>query len=57
MRVDRYATPHQARLQGRTYFFCSDDCRAEFESNPDQYAQQAGGTRGGRRLGMVGPQA
>ena len=57
MRVDRYATPHQARFQGRTYFFCSDDCRAEFESNPDHYAQQAGGTHGGRPLGMVGPQA
>ena len=22
---------------GRTYFFCSGDCRAEFEANPERY--------------------
>ena len=28
MRVDRHATAHRAQFDGRTYFFCSDGCRA-----------------------------
>ncbi|MDP8959186.1 MAG: YHS domain-containing protein [Actinomycetota bacterium] len=23
--------------EGRTYYFCSEDCREEFEANPDLY--------------------
>jgi uncharacterized membrane protein YraQ (UPF0718 family)/YHS domain-containing protein len=34
MRVDRYATAHRADFEGRTYHFCSPDCRAKF----DRYA-------------------
>jgi uncharacterized protein len=57
MRVDRYTTPHRARYQGQTFFFCSDGCRTEFESNPDHYTRQPGGTRGGRPLGLLRPRA
>jgi uncharacterized protein len=57
MRVDRYKTPHRARFEDRTYFFCSDSCREEFDSNPDHYARRAGGTRGGRPLGLLRPRA
>jgi YHS domain-containing protein/uncharacterized membrane protein YraQ (UPF0718 family) len=32
MRVDRRATPHRTVLDGRSYFFCSDACKEEFES-------------------------
>lgn len=26
---------------GRTYYFCSDECRREFEKNPQKYARVA----------------
>ena len=32
--------------QGRTYYFCSADCREAFEENPQKYAQQARETPG-----------
>ena len=57
MRVDRYATPHTAQFEGRTYYFCSDGCRAEFEARPDHYAHHAHGTRGGRPRGLLKPRA
>ncbi|HEX6261997.1 MAG TPA: YHS domain-containing protein [Actinomycetota bacterium] len=25
--------------EGRTYYFCSVDCREEFEENPEDYAE------------------
>jgi YHS domain-containing protein len=36
VRVDG-ATPH-AEYQGKTYYFCSEECRALFEKNPAKYA-------------------
>lgn len=27
--------------QGRTYYFCSLDCKSEFDANPPDYAEQA----------------
>ena len=30
MRVDRHATDHRLRLNGRTWYFCSEHCRKEF---------------------------
>src|SRR5215211_646669 len=53
MRVDRYATPHQAAFDRRTYFFCSSGCKEEFETKPDHYARHAHGTRGGRPRGLL----
>ena len=53
MRVDRYATPHKASLDGSTYFFCTADCKEEFERNPDHYAHHARGTRGNRPHGLL----
>ncbi len=29
--------------QGNTYYFCSDDCRAEFVKRPDKYAAKPTG--------------
>ena len=29
-------------FEGRTYYFCADACREEFESSPQQYALGAG---------------
>jgi uncharacterized membrane protein YraQ (UPF0718 family)/YHS domain-containing protein len=53
MRLDRYATPHRAAFEGRTYFFCSAGCMEEFETKPDHYARHAHGTRGGRPRGLL----
>jgi YHS domain-containing protein len=25
--------------QGKTYYFCSDECKAKFEKNPAKYAK------------------
>jgi hypothetical protein len=38
MRVDRRQTPHRAEHAGRRQFFCSTECREEFETNPERYA-------------------
>ena len=53
MRVDRFATPHSAVFEGRTYYFCSSGCKEEFESKPEHYAKHAHGTRGGRPRGLL----
>ena len=31
-----------AEFEGKTYYFCSDACREEFEASPEQYALGAG---------------
>ncbi len=31
-----------AEFEGKTYYFCSDACREEFEASPQQYALGAG---------------
>lgn len=33
---------HQTPYQGKTYFFCSDHCRAKFLSHPEQYVTLEG---------------
>jgi YHS domain-containing protein len=37
VRVDA-ATPH-AQYKGKTYYFCSEECRVLFEKNPAKYAK------------------
>lgn len=27
--------------EGRTYYFCSESCKEEFEENPEDYAEDA----------------
>jgi uncharacterized protein len=34
MRVDRFATAHESRLEGRTVYFCSAGCKETFEREP-----------------------
>jgi YHS domain-containing protein len=31
-----------AEFEGKTYYFCSDACREEFEASPERYALGAG---------------
>jgi YHS domain-containing protein len=30
--------PEKAEHNGTTYYFCSEECRKQFESNPQQFA-------------------
>jgi YHS domain-containing protein len=41
MSVVEHDSASQTTLQGRTYFFCSEECRREFEANPSRYLEQA----------------
>ncbi|HUO24866.1 MAG TPA: YHS domain-containing protein [Candidatus Aquilonibacter sp.] len=41
MEVDEKATDFQTLFAGRKYFFCSEDCRKEFESEPNDYIETA----------------
>ena len=41
MTVDDNKAEFQTQFAGKKYFFCSEQCRKEFESNPDEYAKPA----------------
>ena len=41
MKVDR-AKALRLELAGRTYYFCSEHCRSQFESDPESYTGKAG---------------
>jgi len=38
MSVDPHTTPHRAEHGGRTFYFCSANCRAKFAADPGKYA-------------------
>ncbi len=38
MKVEEGDAPAKAEYQGQGYFFCSSDCKEEFEANPGDYA-------------------
>jgi YHS domain-containing protein len=40
-RVDDENPEFQTQFAGRKYFFCSDDCRKEFEERPEEYVEAA----------------
>jgi len=40
MEVTSDTAEDTVEYQGRTYYFCSADCRETFEANPEKYAQQ-----------------
>jgi YHS domain-containing protein len=39
MKVDR-AKAMRAEYAGRTFFFCSEHCRRDFEADPERYARK-----------------
>lgn len=41
MRVDPQNAAASMEYQGKTYYFCSDDCHQKFMQNPAQYAGQS----------------
>ncbi len=38
MSVDESNAEYKKEHKGQTYFFCSDDCMAQFEAEPDEHA-------------------
>lgn len=47
MEVDEQRAVAKADYQGKTYFFCSDACKARFEKAPQRYAAGGKGERKG----------
>lgn len=41
MEVDEQASSIQATHGGKTFHFCSQECKERFQSNPEQYAEAA----------------
>jgi YHS domain-containing protein len=40
MTVDEKNAKAQTQFNGKTYSFCSDECRQKFDKNPEEYAQR-----------------
>jgi Cu+-exporting ATPase len=40
MSVDKQTAAAEAEYEGKTYYFCSRQCREQFEANPQKYARQ-----------------
>jgi YHS domain-containing protein len=47
MEVDEATTQYKTEYMGKTYYFCSPGCKAEFEKNPAKYAGSGHGGHGG----------
>jgi Cu+-exporting ATPase len=41
MQVDPKNAAGKSDYNGKTFYFCSTECKAKFDANPAQYAQQA----------------
>ena len=37
MKVDPADAPAKSEYNGRTYYFCSNECKKRFEAEPDRY--------------------
>jgi P-type Cu2+ transporter len=40
MEVDEKSTKYSAKYENKTYYFCSEKCKSEFNSEPDKYAEK-----------------
>lgn len=41
MRIDEAKAAGTSQHQGRTYYFCSPDCKSKFDAEPARYAASA----------------
>ena len=41
MDVNEKSAPAKSEYDGKTYYFCSPNCREEFEDDPEQYIESA----------------
>ncbi len=42
-------TAVKSEYNGKTYYFCSNGCKTQFDKNPDKYASQARGEHQGHQ--------
>ena len=42
MDIDPETATGQTDFEGRTFYFCSEDCREKFDTNPAQFAGDRG---------------
>jgi YHS domain-containing protein len=50
MQVDEKNAPATYEYKGKTYYFCSPGCKADFQKDPEKYLKnQAGGGQGMHR--------
>ncbi|MGE5576075.1 MAG: YHS domain-containing protein [Syntrophothermus sp.] len=54
MMVDEKSAAGKSDYQGKTYYFCSAHCKAEFDKNPARYAGGAAVTSHGGHGGHGG---
>lgn len=40
MQVEESAAAGQSEYEGKTYYFCSTGCKAKFEADPAEYADE-----------------
>jgi YHS domain-containing protein len=41
MQIDDQKAPAKSQHQGDTYYFCSEDCKMEFDQQPQRYIRKA----------------
>ena len=41
MKVDEKSSQFQTQFAGRTYSFCSENCKQEFDAAPDEFIETA----------------
>jgi YHS domain-containing protein len=41
MQVDETGTEFMTEYDGKNYYFCSESCKEEFESDPEEYVTAA----------------
>ena len=41
MTIDQKDAVGTSTYQGKTYYFCSEDCKATFDESPEDYAEKA----------------
>jgi Cu+-exporting ATPase len=44
MSVDESSAEATSTYKGKTYYFCSEDCKETFDKEPETYAEQAENT-------------
>jgi YHS domain-containing protein len=47
MWVDENSSGFSSEFEGQTYFFCSADCKQEFDDDPERYVGWGGTTLSG----------
>lgn len=52
MVIDERDAVGTSDFNGTRYYFCSDDCKTEFDENPQDYAAGAAGAPGGPKRAM-----